>query len=54
MTRGDDIEESRRIQRVTEAVRAREFSAIETLTAGFALIDFALRFGKEVEDAVDG
>ncbi len=54
MARDEDIEETRRSQRVAEAVRARKFSAIDTLTMGFALIDFALRFRKEADDALNG
>ncbi len=54
MASDEDIEDTRRSQRVAEAVRAREFSPIETLTVGFALIDFALRFRKEADDAFNG
>ena len=42
MARDEDIEETRRSQRVAEAVRARKLSTTETFAMGLALIDFSL------------
>lgn len=49
--RYSDVEEIRYRDRIRAAVRAREFTSAETLAMGFSLIDFALKFRKEAEDA---
>jgi hypothetical protein len=47
------IREEREKERIREALRARQFSNIETFEQGLSLIDFAMLFGSEqdIKDA---
>ncbi len=47
----EEIREKRRMENIRMAIRAREFSAEETLEMGFGLIDFALEFGEAMGNA---
>lgn len=49
----DAVRERRRIENIRMAIRAREFTAEETLEMGIAMIEFALEFGRGMEDGLN-
>ena len=44
----------RRKERIKEAIRARKFSESETITMGFAMIDFTMKFMEVTNNAYNG